>query len=46
MSDPSHKLNYLLPEKVRDVRHRGTIDMTVINFIILDVEMNVLKIAL
>ena len=24
MSGPSHKLNYLLPEKVRDVRHRGT----------------------
>ena len=24
MSDPSQKLNYLLPEKVRDVRHRGT----------------------
>ena len=24
MSDPSQKLNYLLPEKVRDVRHIGT----------------------
>ena len=45
MSDPSHNFNYLLPEK-SEMFAMEELDMTVINSTILDVELNVLKIAL